>query len=123
MPTAIARWANISLKDLLKETDMIVVATLTNVTETTTNRVEYSSGTLVVGEVIRGNVKTGDRLQLRWENSSDIACPRIEHASQKGKTVIWLLQSSTNNTVSANYPGRVLEMKLRPELDQLLRKK
>jgi hypothetical protein len=47
-----AMWADVSLKELLKDTDLIVVARLTNVSQVTTNSVDYGSGTLTVAEVI-----------------------------------------------------------------------
>ncbi|MGC3960637.1 MAG: hypothetical protein QM813_22700 [Verrucomicrobiota bacterium] len=122
VPAGLAIWAHVSLKELLKETDLIVVARLTNVSEVTTNRVDYGSGTLTVTEVIRGSAKTGDKLRLEWSNSSGIVCPRVEHRGHKDQTLIWLLQASTNKVVTADYPGRVLELKQRAELNKLLKK-
>ena len=123
IPAGFAEWASVSLKDLLKETDLIVVARLTNVSEVTTNSVDYGSGTLTVTEVIRGSAKTGDKLRLEWSNLSGLACPRVEHKGHKDQTLIWLLQSSTNKVVTADYPDRVLELKRRAELNELLKKK
>lgn len=123
----------VPLEELLKRTDVIVVARLTEVREKTKRRIDwsalrvkgtdYGSGTLVVTEVIRGSAKLGAKLRLEWSNDSKLACPRVEHAPYKGQTMIWLLQKSTNGAVRADYPGRVLDAKNRGELDALLKKK
>lgn len=123
VPPATAKWALVPLDDLLKETDIIVVARLTEVRETTKKTTKYCSGTLTVTEVIRGNAKVSEELRLKWSNDRDIVCPRVEHAPYKGNPMIWLLQTSTNGAVRADYPGRVLDPKSRSELDMLLKKK
>jgi hypothetical protein len=122
-PAAVARVALIPLEALLKKTDVIVVARLTDVRETTKERLDHGSGVLTVTELIGGNAKVGDKLRLEWSNESEVICPRVEHASFKDQTVIWLLQTSTNGTVRADHPGRVLDPKSRGELDALLKKK
>ena len=122
VPTAFAEWALVPLVELLKKTDVIVVARLTAVRERTKKGVDYGSGTLSVTEVIRGGAKTGDKLRLEWSNSCELVCPRVEHGPYEGKTVIWLLQRSTNGAVRADYPGRVLDLKSRGVLDALLKK-
>lgn len=121
IPAGFAIWASIPLKEVLKKTDLIVVARLTNVSAVTRNHVDYGSGTLTVTEVIRGSAKAGDKLRLKWSNASGLVCPRVEHEGHKDQTLIWLLQSSTSKAVTANYPGRVLELKRRAELDLLLK--
>lgn len=123
VPVAVAKWARVSLEALLKETDVIVVARLTGVRESTKNGMEYGSATLTIEEVLRGSAKKGDKLRLEWANQTGLICPRVEHAPKKGKTMIWLLQTSTNSAVTANYPGRVLDLEQRSELDALLNKK
>ena len=134
LPTAVAMWALVPMEELLKTTDIIVVARLSEVRQTTKpswlisvfrnqTRIDYGSGTLTVAEVIRGSVKIGDKLRLQWSNDSRLACPRVEHAPYKDQTMIWLLQASTNGAVRADYPGRVVDPKRRDELDALLKKK
>jgi len=133
VPTAMANWALVPLEDLLKKTDVIVVARLTEVRERTKRRIDwdkfrvtgtdYGSGTLTVTEVIRGSAKVGDKLRLEWSNDSGVACPRVEQAPHKDKMLIWLLQGSTNGAVRADYPRRVLGLGSRSELDALLKKK
>ena len=100
---------------LLKETDAIVIARLTDVKETTKRGTDYGSGTLTVTEVIRGGIKSGGKLRLEWSNRSEVYCPRVDHKPHERKTQIWLLQPSTNGAFTANYPLRVLEVERRKE--------
>lgn len=122
LPAALAEWAFIPLETLLKSTDVIVVASLTDVSEKSEKGTDYGAGTLIVAEVLRGNAKAGDKLKLEWLNGTLETCPRIEHTLHTNKTLIWLLQTSTNGTVRADYPGRVLELQRRKELQDLLKK-
>jgi len=118
----LARWASIPLNDLLKKTDLIVVARLSGVRETTKKNFDYGSASLTVTESIRGTVKIGDKLRLEWSNPNDIICPRVEHAPYDGQTMIWLLQTSTNDAVRADHPDRVIPTSRRGEVDKLLKK-
>jgi len=47
----------------------------------------------------------------------------FEHKGHQNQTLIWLLRSSTKKVVTADYPGRVLELKQRSELNKLLNMK
>jgi hypothetical protein len=123
VPAAVAMWASVPLQDLLKETDVIVVARLSGVREITRERVDYGFGTLAVTEVIRGSAKAGDKLRLEWSNVSGLICPRLELSPCEGKTMIWLLQTSTNGAVRVDCPGRVFRLEGRSQLDVLLEKR
>ncbi len=120
VPAAVAEWAMVPLEDLLKQTDVIVVARLTSVVTTTKEAIDYSSGTLVVSEVLRGSAKAGQKLNLEWSNFTGLACPRVENCHHTNRAMIWLLQNSSNASVSADYPGRVLDLERRMELEALL---
>src|SRR5437899_932571 len=112
--TAFAEWAYVATKDLLKQTDLIVVARLTGVKEARKKEgkyeMDYGSGTLTVSEVVLGVATNGQKLKLEWVNAAMIACPRVEHRQHSDKTLIWLLQRTTNGAVMAGYPGRVLDL-------------
>lgn len=119
---AYADWALISTEDLLKKTDWIVVAKLTDVVEFTKDQQDFGRGTLVVSEVIRGSGTPVTKLVIEWSNPSRVACPRVEHRQHAGKPLIWLLQRSKNGATRADYPGRVLELQERGQLAALLKK-
>jgi hypothetical protein len=52
-----AEWADIPLKDIIKESDLIVVGTLDEVKEHTKNGIDYGQGVIVVHKVLRGIVQ------------------------------------------------------------------
>lgn len=119
---AFAILALISTEELLAKTDLVVVATLSKVGETTKKDTVSGTGVLTVTEVLEGKATAGQNLTLSWAYNKHIICPRIDHSSQNGKTNIWLLQKTTNNTFTANYPGRVMELKQRAELEKAMKK-
>jgi hypothetical protein len=107
-----AMWAAVPLEELVQESDLIVVGTLRDVSEHTADGRDYGEGRIVVREVIWGRVSPGDSLLLKWENSSAIVCPRVEHKYNEGEEGIWLL-TRDGEAVAANYPGRFVELKER----------
>ena len=117
---ALAKWAAVPLEKLLMQSDVVVAARLTDVSEISTNGTDYGKGTLTITEVFRGNVKAGGKLKLEWSNATGWDCPRVEHAPHTNKTMIWLLQKSTNGAVNADHPSRVLGLESRSELEKLL---
>lgn len=116
-----ADWATISTEELLKHTDFVVVARLTKIHEFTQGEYDYGSGILTVSEVLRGEVKAGQRLMLEWRNVSMIACPRVENGPHVGKPRLWLLHRSRSGGVMASYPGRVIRLEERAGLEALLK--
>ena len=107
-----AMWANVPLEELVQESDLIVVGTLRDVSEHTADGMDYGEGRIVVRAVIWGRVSPGDSLLLKWQNSSTIACPRVEHKYNANEEGIWLL-TRDGEAVAANYPGRFVELKER----------
>ena len=119
--SAFGRWALISTEKLLEQSDLVVVARMSDLRQTTTNNVDYGSATLTVSEVLKGKETIGQKLTLKWQNEQRIS-RRIDHSDQNGKTKIWLLQKSTNTTFTANYPGRVLDVDQKDEVKRWLAK-
>lgn len=109
-----ASWALISTSELVKDTDLILIGTLQNVIEFTKDNIDFSEGVLLVERVIAGNGKTtsgdnlkaGDKIVIKWQNSSMIACPRVEHNGHENIKGIWLLEVESDGTVSSDYPWR-----------------
>lgn len=118
--TVLARLALIPRDKLLAESDAVVVAGLSDVTNTSRNGVDYGSGILTVTDVLKGAVAPGQKLTLQWANRERISV-RIDHTDRNGQTNIWLLQQSTNNTFTASYPGRVIDLQDRAEVETLLK--
>lgn len=128
--SSFATWAIIPTEDVVKETDLIVIGTLESVSEYTKDNIDYSEGTILIERVFAGNVKTidgaslkrGNKIKLKWQNSSFIACPRVEHKYHENKKGIWLLQLEDDGRVSSNYPWRFKDLTEMSEVETALRK-
>ncbi|HSE36880.1 MAG TPA: hypothetical protein VLG74_06220 [Blastocatellia bacterium] len=119
---AFAMWALIPLEDLVQDTDVIVIGTLQGVSQYTRNGMDYAQGSIIVDEVVWGAANPGDLLILKWQNQSNLVCPRVEHRYNEGKKVIWLLTVDPGGVVRANHPGRFVELEDRPKVEQCLAK-
>ncbi len=88
-----AMWALIPTDELVKESDLIVIGTLQSVSRYTKDNIDYSEGKIVVEKVISGNVKTtegfslkmGDKIKFKWQASTLIVYPRLDHSSNEYK--------------------------------------
>lgn len=116
-----AMWAAVPLDELVQESDLIVVGTLHDVKEHSDGTTDFGEGRIDVREVVWGDVSPGDSLTLKWENASAVACPRIEHQDNAGKEGLWLLTRS-GDAVSANYPGRFVNLSERRNVELALRR-
>ena len=84
--TVWAEWGLLPLKDTVKESDLVVIGTLTGIKEYTENKMDYGSGTITVEEVLYGKLPAKEKkITLIWQNRSGLACPRVEHRHQKDK--------------------------------------
>lgn len=123
-----ARWGFVSLDELVRDSDLIIVGTLQSISEFTENNVDYGEGFILVEKVIFRSAESHngfsfnpkDKLQLKWENNSFVACPRISHKHSKNKKEIWLLTLESDGTVRANYPGRSRSLDDLSEIKRLL---
>ncbi|HEX8745571.1 MAG TPA: hypothetical protein VF717_00120, partial [Pyrinomonadaceae bacterium] len=113
-------WAYVPLNQLVQDSDLIIIGELRSVSEYSADGFDYGQGTIMVSEVIWGNVKAGDELTLRWKNQSNIICPRIEHYQNRNRRGIWLLTSDGGRNVRADYPERFAEMRKRAEIENIL---
>lgn len=117
-----AEWALVPLEDLVSDSDLIVVGTLRDVEESSHDGVDYGQGTIEVREVLWGQIKAGDKLTLKWQNSSAIICPRVEHRGNAGEKGVWLLTKGDKGSVEADYPGRFVNLSERKRVENLLRR-
>lgn len=127
---ALGMWALIPLDELVKESDLIVIGTLQSVSEYSKEDTDYGEGMILIEKILSGNVKTingvplkaGDKIQLKWQNLSMIACPRVEHKGSENKKEIWLLTVENDKTVRADYPGRSVPVGNLSEVKKYLQK-
>jgi hypothetical protein len=117
--TGSAMWALVPLEELVQESDLIVVGTLRDVSEHTADGVDFGEGRIEVREVIWGGVSKGDSLTLKWQNSSGVACPRVEHKYNAGAEGVWLL-TRDGEAVRADYPGRFVGVSERGKVEAAL---
>lgn len=120
----------IPTEQLVRETDLIVVGTLQGVKEFTNEDIDYSEGTILIEKIIAGNDKTtsgeplkfGDKIVIKWQNSSMIACPRVEHKGDENIKGIWLLEVESDGTLRSDYPWRFSSLDELDKLKKILRK-
>ncbi len=118
-----AMWAWVPLEELVQDCDVIVVGTLDGVSEYSQNGMDYGQGTILIDEVIWGAASAGDSVVLKWQNRSEIVCPRVEHRGNQGKKAIWLLTVEDGGVVRADHPGRFVELSKRAAVGQSLKEK
>jgi hypothetical protein len=124
LPTlSLAEWAWIPLQDLVCDSDLIVVGTLSSVNEYTKEGMDYGQGMITVEEPIWGAVNFGEALTLKWANGSNVICPRVEHRQNADKKGIWLLKLSPDGAVRADYPGRFVELDRQEKVTKILARK
>jgi hypothetical protein len=118
---AVSEWIVISLESAVKNSDIIVIGTLHDVSEETRDGVDYGTGEITVEEVLRGHLEPGQKLILVWQNESNIVCPRVEHRGHQGERAIWLLTRRPGGKVAADNPGRVVSVEKMEAVLELLR--
>lgn len=105
--TGLAEWKSVPLGELIGQSDLIVVATLVEVKESSDGTTDEGQGRLKVESILKGPEKLADRV-LKWRNPTQLSCPRVEHKIHEGRKAIWLLELKEDGTVEANHPDRVV---------------
>ena len=111
------------LEELVCDSDLIVVGTLSSVSEYSENGMDYGQGMITVDETIWGAVTPGETLTMKWDNPSNLGCPRVGHGHNSDKKGIWLLTLSSDCEVRANHPGRFVELDHKEEVAKILSQK
>lgn len=116
-----ASWTAIPLETLVKDSDLIVVGTLENITKHAKTSIEYQQGTIKVAEVLWGQPPQDHPLTLLWSYNLAQPTPRLDFSEREGKLGIWLL-TYNGADVKADYPGRFVELKEKAKvLDSLIK--
>lgn len=108
------------LEDLVKKAQVIVIGRLSEVREETINNIDFGSGTIEVGEVLRGKIKPSSQLKLVWFNHSNVICPRVGFTSQKNPK-IWLLLSVGGDKYSVVNPFLLHGVEKRDKVIQFIK--
>lgn len=119
--TAASEWGLLPLKSAVETSDLIVIGTLRDVAEVTSNDFDYGVGTITVDEVLWGGAESREKLSLVWKNRSKIKCPRVEHRGHENARAIWLLTLKPGGKVAADHPGRFVTLEKKEKILELLR--
>jgi hypothetical protein len=120
VPVAWGGWADVPLEDLVKESDFVVIGTLTDVVAFSDIHTSYGRGVISTEEVLWGGMTPGQKLVLAWENRNSVICPRLEHADNQNNRGIWLLTHAPTGHVRADYPLRFRDLVDRDRIAKLL---
>jgi len=124
---ALADLAYVEPKTLIKESDLIVIGTLTNVTERTVEDTVYAEGVITIRQLVAGNIMNsedkqlgpGDAVVVKWERSAWFACTMGMHKDAENVEGEWLL-TIENETARADRPQSFSPAEF-SEIDKLLK--
>jgi len=91
-----------SHRDLITDSEVIVIATLKDLRSYMKGGLLVEEGYLHVERVVCGDVKVGDAPRLRWQNHPNVACPRVEHARNANQSRLWFLERDATGSLTAN---------------------
>jgi hypothetical protein len=92
-----------TLAEVVPWSDLIVIGTLSDVSETSNEGLTNGDGTLHVSRVLWGRAADGEELTLEWSVLSDLRVGPT-HPSRANLEGIWLLQREPDETVRAYEP-------------------
>lgn len=116
------------IKDRVKNSDLIIIGTLRNVSEHHTREIDYSKGTLLIENVLFGNIRTteglqlksGDKFQVEWANSNMIAC---RFGFSENEKEIYFLQIAESGNIESLSPSSSASIEDIAEVKKYLKKK
>jgi hypothetical protein len=124
-----ATWASIPLKELVEDSDLIVIGTLHSANEDGDG---IGQGYVSVEQIISRDLgdsylttagrrlAIGDNLRIKW--ADNWACAAGMHMSRVGKKGIWLLKVDGEGAAQAGYPGRFRPVSDSNQIDRLVTK-
>ena len=125
-PAALATsWIHVETKDLLAESDLVVVGSLTGIeygkAEGGIAGMNYGKATIVVKEVLKGDAKVGDKLQLPMARYADTILPSPGDVG-KGKEGIWILKrGKKKGEIEVSHPQCFMELEHKQYVLDLLK--
>jgi|GEM_PF-4858255 len=87
---------------VLLNSDVVVSGVLTMTDLHVIGRREFNSANLHVVKVFAGPVLVGEDLQIHWENTTGVTCPRASYEKLKGKEAMWFFPYSGGHQYDAN---------------------
>jgi hypothetical protein len=112
--------AGTPIADLLPETDLVVVASMSNVEGWTTPQGRHGKGVLTVSESLSGSHAKGGTVTVTWVSRA--ICPSVNFSDTKGEEFIWFLQKMEDGTFTANNSSRRVTLKDKESIVRFLAK-
>jgi hypothetical protein len=122
-----AEFAILKIEGRVKNSDLIVIGKLVNVSETETENHRISKGALVIEKVIYGNfvksngqrLKLEDKVEVEWWNSKMIAC---QFGFAENEKQIWFLTVDSEGKIESLSPSTTASLDEQPEINKHLKK-
>jgi hypothetical protein len=103
---AFGKFLTLSIEENVKGSNLIVIGSLINVSETETKESKFSKGTLVIDKIVYGNfinsngqsLKSGYKVQVEWQNSKMIAC---QFGFSENERQIWFLKVDNEGNINS----------------------
>ena len=117
--TCHAEWSDIPMGTVVTNSDMIVIAVLTNVTQEASNSIIRCRGILKVKEVLKGPAEMNN-LKLEWSFSVPPKSVTTDHTQSQGRPLLWLLKRCGQHTFEANYYKRVQGIEMKDDIKNII---
>jgi hypothetical protein len=125
---AYAEFAILRISELVTKNNLIIIGHLRDVSETETDELRISKGTLTIEKIVDGkftkpngqSLKIGDEVSVEWINSKLIACQFGFSENNKG---IWFLNVGEKGDVEPLTPSTLASTGDLAEVEKYLRKK
>ena len=98
---AFAKANYVAPDDVVLDSDLIVVGTLSQVHEWTEDGTDYGVGRIDIQHVVVGDATNSESVTLTWDNPTDRICPRVSHGPMDQRLALWFLSVEVDGTVRA----------------------
>lgn len=112
-------WQTIPLEELVQDSDLIIIGTLSQIQRECDGITDFCTGTLTVKDCLWGDSSPGRKLLLTWEDALGWSS-QIEHRQHESQEKLWLLKCDTGRIVRADYPWRVRDSSERAIVERLI---
>jgi hypothetical protein len=116
--TCFAKWKDIPLETVVRDSDLVVIATLTDVHKLVTGNKVYCQGDLQIAEVLKG-IQTNS-VVIKWIYSIPPKSISVDHSNIEGKSILWLLKLEEDKSFSAHYHKRVQNIEKTIQIKEII---
>ena len=125
---ASAAFLFLPIEERVRESNLIVIGTLHDVSKSETDDFRISKGTLVIEQIIFGkfqnsngqSLKPGEKVRVEWANSKTFAC---QFGFPENKKEIWFLTVDDKGEIKSLSPSTTAALSELAEVKKHLRKK